>query len=66
MKHLVNRRKKMSEEDSKNLKEIKELLESIDKKTTAYMDAKLRRDENEIRHIDLQTRYLKIIAGISG
>ena len=31
----------MTEEDCKNLKEIKELLESIDKKTTAYMDAKL-------------------------
>jgi len=31
----------MSEEDSKNLKEIKELLESIEKKTTVYMDAKL-------------------------
>ena len=56
----------MSEEDSKNLKEIKELLESIEKKTTAYMDAKLRRDENEISHIDLQTRYLKIIAEVSG
>ena len=56
----------MNEEDSKNLRDIKELLEEINRKTTAYMDAKLRHDENEISHIDLQTRYLKIRAGISG
>jgi len=31
----------MSEEDSKNLKEIKELLQAIDRKTTAYMKTKL-------------------------
>ena len=38
---------KMSEEDSKNLKEIKELLQAIDRKTTVYMDAKLRLINNE-------------------
>ncbi len=31
----------MTDEDSKNLREIKELLQSIDKKTSAYMLAKL-------------------------
>ena len=31
-----------SEEDSKNLKEIKELLQAIDRKMTVYMDAKLK------------------------
>ena len=31
----------MSEEDSKNLKEIKELLQAIDRKTTDYMKTKL-------------------------
>ena len=31
----------MSEEDSQNLREIKELLQAIDRKTTAYMKTKL-------------------------
>ena len=38
---LEQMNKKMSEEDSQNLKEIKELLQAIDRKTTAYMKTKL-------------------------
>tara|TARA_B110001454_G_scaffold218175_1_gene245466 strand:+ start:1446 stop:1625 length:180 start_codon:yes stop_codon:yes gene_type:complete len=37
----------MNEEDSKNLRDIKELLEEINRKTTTYMDAKLKLIKNE-------------------
>ena len=52
----------MSEEDSQNLKEIKELFQSIDKKTTAYMDAKLKLAEKEIIYSAAQSKFLNVLA----
>ena len=52
----------MSEEDSENLKEIKELLQSIDKKTSAYMDAKLKLAENEIIYSAAHSKFLHVIS----